>query len=85
MDRGIGLNIFYAETLDSMSILRRRLHPTFAPFYRVVPRMQAVPLGQIHLPVTRHAQQLLEDFVGTYYALLGWPRYAKFTIVPDYT
>jgi hypothetical protein len=37
MDRGIGLNIMYAETLDAMAIDRSRIRPTGAPFHGIVP------------------------------------------------
>ena len=45
MDRGSGLNIMYAKTLDMMGIDRTHLHPTRAPFDGIVPRKQAIPLG----------------------------------------
>ena len=37
MDRGSGLNIMYAETLDAMGIDRARIRPTRAPFHSIVP------------------------------------------------
>ena len=52
MDRGSGLNIMYAKTLDEMGIDRTRLRPTRAPFHGIVPEKQAMPLGQINLPIT---------------------------------
>ena len=52
MDDDSGLNIMYAETLDVMGIDRSRIRPTGAPFHGIVPRKQAVPLGQIDLPIT---------------------------------
>ena len=52
MDGGSGLNIMYAKTLDEMGIDRMNLCPIRAPFHGVVPGRQAVPLGQIDLPVT---------------------------------
>ena len=52
MDGGSGLNIMYAKTLDAMGISRSRIRSTGAPFHGIVPRKQAVPLGQIDLPVT---------------------------------
>ena len=45
MDRGSGLNIMYAKTLDAMGIDRSRIRPTEGPFHSIVPRKQAVPLG----------------------------------------
>ena len=45
MDRGNGLNIMYAETLDAMGIDRARIRLTKAPFPGIMPRKQAMPLG----------------------------------------
>jgi len=53
-----------------------------------------MPLGQIDLPVTfgtpsnfRKETLTFEmvGFYGTYHAILGWPCYAKFMAVPNYT
>ncbi|XP_066354658.1 uncharacterized protein [Miscanthus floridulus] len=52
VDGGSGLNIMYAEMLDTMSIDRSRIRPTRAPFHGILPRKQDVSLGQIDLPVT---------------------------------
>ena len=52
VDGGSGLNIMYAKTLDTMGIDRARILPTGVPFHYIVPRKQAMPLGQIDLPVT---------------------------------
>ena len=52
MDGGSGLNIMYAKTLDEMGIDQTRLRSTRAPFHGIVPGKQAMPLGQIDLPVT---------------------------------
>ena len=52
MDEGSGLNIMYAKTLDEMGVERTCLHPTRAPFHSIVPGKQAMPLGQINLPIT---------------------------------
>jgi hypothetical protein len=45
MDGGSGLNIMYAETLNTMGISRSRIRPTGAPFHGVVLGKQATPLG----------------------------------------
>jgi hypothetical protein len=56
--------------------------------------MEAVPLGQIDLPVTfgddgnfRKETLTFEivGFLGTYHAILGRLAYAKFMAVPNYT
>ena len=52
MDGGSGLNIMYAEMLDAMGVNRACIQPTRASFPGIVPRKQAMPLGQIDLPVT---------------------------------
>jgi len=59
-----------------------------------LPGKQAVPLGQINLPVTfgdlsNYRTETLTfevvGFYGTYHAILGRPCYAKFIAVPNYT
>ena len=94
MDGGSGLNILYVETLDAMGIDRSRIRPTGSPFYGVVPGTQAVPIGQIDLPVTFGTPENFRTeiltfevagFAGTYHAILGRPCYAKFMAVPNYT
>ena len=94
MDGGSGLNIMYAKTLDKMVIDRTNLCPTRAPFHGIVPGKQAVPLGQIDLPITfgdqfnYRTETLTFEVVGfprTFHAILGRPCYAKFMAVPNYT
>ena len=55
---------------------------------------QAYPLGQIDLPVTfgdraNFRTEVLTfevvDFLRSYHAILGWPCYAKFMAIPNYT
>jgi hypothetical protein len=50
MDRGRGINVLYASTLDDMGIPRSQLRSSTAPFHGVVPGMEALPIGQIDLP-----------------------------------
>ena len=80
MDGGSGLNIMYAEMLDAMGVDRVRIWPTGAPFQGIVPGKQAVPLGQIDLPITfgspsnyRTKTLTVEvvGFHGTYHTILG--------------
>ena len=56
--------------------------------------MEALPLGQIDLPVTFGMQWNFRTetltfevvgFLGTYHAILRRPAYAKFMTVPNYT
>ena len=65
-----------------------------SPFHRVIPRAQAYPLRQIDLPVTfgsraNFRSEVLTfevvDFLGSYHAILGWPCYARFMVIPNYT
>jgi hypothetical protein len=51
MDGGSGINMLYASMLDDMVISRSKLRSSSAPFHRVVPGMEALPIGQIDLPV----------------------------------
>jgi hypothetical protein len=52
LDRGSGLNIMYAQTLDAMGISWTQLYPSGAPFHSIVPGKWALPLRQIDLSVT---------------------------------
>jgi hypothetical protein len=45
MDRGSGINVVYASTLDNVGILRSKLQPSTALFHGVVPGMEALPIG----------------------------------------
>jgi hypothetical protein len=94
MDGGSGLNIMYAETLDAMGINRSRIRPTKAPFHGIMPRKQAMPLGQIDLSITfgdptNYRMETLTfevvGFHGTHHTILGSPCYMKFMAVPNYT
>ncbi|XP_066358121.1 uncharacterized protein [Miscanthus floridulus] len=94
MDGGSGLNIMYAETLDAMGIDRSRIRPTRVPFHGIMPGKQAMPLGQIDLPITfgnwtdYRMETLTFEVVGfhrTYHAIQGCPFYVIFMAVPNYT
>ena len=80
MDGGSGLNIMYAKTLDAMGIDRSRIRPTGVPFHGIMHGKQAMPLGQIDLPVTfgnptnYRMETLTFEVVGfhrTYHTILG--------------
>ena len=80
MDGGSGLNIMYAKMLDELGIDRTCLRPTRAPFHDIVLGKQAMPLGQIDLPITfgnstNYRTETLTfevvGFHGTYHAILG--------------
>ena len=60
----------------------------------MIPGAQAYPLRQIDLPVTFSSRvnfrlEVLTfevvDFLGSYHAILGWPCYARFMAIPNYT
>ena len=65
-----------------------------SPFHGVMLGTQAYPLGQIDMPVmfgdcANFRLEVLTfevvDFPGSYHAILGWPCYAKFMMIPNYT
>jgi hypothetical protein len=94
MDGGREINVLYASTLDDMGTSQSQLRPSTAPFHRVVPGTEALPIGQIDLPITFgdmrnfHTETLTFEvvgFLGTYHTILGRPTYAKFMAVPNYT
>jgi hypothetical protein len=61
--------VLYTSTLDEMGIPRSALRPS-APFHGVVPGIEALPIGQIDLPVTFggvrnfHTETLTFEVVG---------------------
>jgi hypothetical protein len=94
IDGGRGINVLYALTLDELGIPRSALRSSMAPFHGVIPGIEALPLGQIDLPVTfgdvRNVRtEILTfevvGFSGTYHAILERPVYAKFMAMPNYT
>ena len=92
MDGGSGLNILYIDTLDAMRIPRLELCLASSPFHGVILGMLAYLLGYIDQPITfgdraNFRSEVLTfevvDFLGSYHAILGWPCYAKFMVVPN--
>jgi hypothetical protein len=51
VDGGSDINVLYASTLDDTGIPRSQLQPSTTPFHGVIPGMEALPIGQIDLPV----------------------------------
>jgi hypothetical protein len=94
IDRGVGLNIIFANTLRKIGLdFAGLLTPTDIPFYRIVPGKVAMPLGQIMLPVTfgtpdNYRTEFIKfevaDFESSYHAIFGRPALAKFLAVPHY-
>jgi hypothetical protein len=66
-----------------------------SPFYGIVPRNAAIPLGLVVLQVTfggrrenyrtEYIKFEVVDFEASYYAILGRPAITKFMAVPHYT
>jgi hypothetical protein len=52
VDGGSSLNILFLKTFDQIGLSRTTLHPSRAPFRRIVPRAAVTLIGQIILPVT---------------------------------
>jgi hypothetical protein len=94
MNGGSSLNILYAHTLRLLGIGFDQLRPSMTPFHGVAPGKHVQPLGQIDLPVWFVTQDNVcketltfevVGFRGAYHTILGWPCYAKFMAVPNYT
>jgi hypothetical protein len=93
VDGGSGLNLLYTCTFDTMGISWALIRPSRPLFYGVMLGVQAMPLGQIDLPVTfgdaaNYRTKILTfkvvDFEAPYHTILGRPCYAKFLVVPNY-
>jgi hypothetical protein len=94
MDGGSSLNIIYAETLGLLQIDLSLIRASVAPLHGIIPGKHVQPLGQLDLPVcfgspSNFRKETLTfevvGFRGTYHAVLGRPRYAKFMAVPNFT
>jgi hypothetical protein len=94
MHGGAGLNIIFSDTLRKMGLdLAGLITPTSIPFYGIVPRKAAMPLGQVTLPVTfgspaNYRTEFIKfevaDFESSYHAILRRPALAKFIAIPHY-
>jgi hypothetical protein len=93
MDAGNGINLIYVRTLKAMNISLEWLKPTDCSFHGTVPGSVNHPLGKIELDVCfsdngNFRREKLEcevmDWPSEYHAILGWPAFAKFMIVPHY-
>ncbi|XP_066347746.1 uncharacterized protein [Miscanthus floridulus] len=94
MDGGSDLNILYIDTLNAMRIPWLELLPIGSPFHGMILGVQVYLLGQINLPITfgnraNFRSEVLTfevmDFPWSYHTFLGWPCYAKFMAIPNYT
>ncbi|CAO2190706.1 unnamed protein product [Urochloa humidicola] len=77
-----------------MGIDQARLRPTSTPFHDIILGKQAVPIGQIDLPITFGTPSNFRtevitfevvDFHGVYQAVLGRLCCAKIMAIPNYT
>src|SRR5688572_11950637 len=94
IDGGSGLNVIFTKTLMKMCLdVMEMLTPTDSPFYGIVPRNAAIPLGQVVLPVTFGTKEQyrteyirfeVADFKTSYHAILGRPALSKFMAIPHY-
>jgi hypothetical protein len=96
IDGGSGLNVLFTKTLKKMKLdITHMLTKSTSPFYGIVPRNAAIPLGSVVLPVTfgkirenyrtEYIKFEVADFETSYHAILGRPAIAKFMVVPHYT
>jgi hypothetical protein len=87
---------FFTKTLKKMKLdITHMLTKSTSPFYGIVLRNAAIPLGSVVLPVTfgetrdnyrtDYVKFEVEDFETFYHAILGRPSIAKFMVVPHYT
>jgi hypothetical protein len=96
IDRGRGLNVLFTKTLKKMKLdITHMLTKSTSPFYGIVPRNAAIPLGSVVLPVTfwetreNHRTEYIKfevvDLKTSHHAILGRPAIAKFMAVPHYS
>jgi hypothetical protein len=94
IDGGNDLNIIFTETLRKMDFDFNKMTACDEPFYGVVPRKAAYPIGRVCLPVTfgtkenfrtKYLTFEVADFLSSYHAILGRPMLAKFMTIPHHT
>jgi hypothetical protein len=89
-----GLNLLFVRTLKKIGLnITDMLTLSKAPFYGIVPRNSATPIGPVTLLVTfgtrvnyrtEYNKFEVADFEYSYHAILGRPVLAKFMVVPHY-
>jgi hypothetical protein len=94
INSGSGLNVLFTKTLKKKLDINHMLTKSTSPFYNIVPRNAAIPLGFVVLPVTfgetrencciEYIKFEVVDFETSYHAILGRPAIAKFMAVPHY-
>jgi hypothetical protein len=96
IDGGSRLNVLFTKTLKKMKLnITHMLTKSTSPFYGIVPRNAAIPLGSLVLPVTfgesrdnyrtEYVKFEVADFEMSYHAILGRLAIVKFMAVPHYT
>jgi hypothetical protein len=94
IDGGSSLNMIFIETLRKMDFNFNKMTACNEPFYGVVHRKVAYPIGRVCLPVTFGTQENFRpeyltfevpDFRSSYHAILGRPMLAKFMAIPHHT
>ncbi|XP_062191230.1 uncharacterized protein LOC133895036 [Phragmites australis] len=92
VNRGSLINLLFADTLDTLQILRSSLKSS-SPFFSITPGSSAKPLGQIELPATfgspdnfRTERVLFDvaDFGTAYNTILERPAMAQFMALAYY-
>jgi hypothetical protein len=76
---GSGINVLFTKTLKNMKLnITHMLTKSTSPFYGIVPRNAAIPLGSVVLPVTFGENYRTEyiKFETSYHAILGRPAIA---------
>jgi hypothetical protein len=94
IDGGARLNIIFLDTLRKMGLeLAGMITSTSVPLYGIVPGKDAMPLGQMTLPVTfettvnyriEFIKFEVAAFESSYHAILGRPALAKFIAILHY-
>jgi hypothetical protein len=94
IDGESGLNLIFTSTLRKMGLdFTDMLVPSKSPFYGIVPRNAAHPLGTVVLPVTFGTRENdrtefikfeVANFESSYHDILGRSTLAKFMAVPYY-
>jgi hypothetical protein len=94
IDGGSSLNIIFIETLRKMEFDFSKMTACDEPFYGVVPRKVACPIGRVCLSVTFGTEENFRteyltienaDFRSSYHAIFGRPMLAKFMAITHHT
>jgi hypothetical protein len=94
IDGGSSPNIIFTETLRKIDLDFNKMTTCDEPFYGVVPRKAAYPIGRVCLPVTFGTKENFRmeyltfevaNFRSPYHAILSRPMLAKFMVIPHHT